>query len=178
MTTPDSDRDDVKDKRGFIEEVAYRFSKRQEAVNGVRPHRGRTVQKRDMSNGSMIDPWYGCDVWHEMIDYALNNTFPWCKHHTPAELCALLIAIHQRNSVISMCVGSRFLTPRHLISMQTFDVPDALNPEAPDDPTFFFNGEGRSSMGSFIAGVKLCPIRSQGSKRSACPDKCTMERIH
>ncbi|KAI0372398.1 alpha/beta-hydrolase [Pilatotrama ljubarskyi] len=35
--------------------------------------------KRDLSgraNGT-IDPWYGCDVFDEMRDYALNFTFPW-----------------------------------------------------------------------------------------------------
>ncbi|TFK31891.1 alpha/beta-hydrolase [Crucibulum laeve] len=35
--------------------------------------------KRSLSgraNGT-IDPWYGCDLYDEMIDYALNFTFPW-----------------------------------------------------------------------------------------------------
>lgn len=26
-----------------------------------------------------INSWYGCDLYDEMIDYALNFTFPWCK---------------------------------------------------------------------------------------------------
>lgn len=26
-----------------------------------------------------INPWYGCDIYDEMIDYAFNFTFPWCK---------------------------------------------------------------------------------------------------
>ncbi|KAH9848633.1 alpha/beta-hydrolase [Lenzites betulinus] len=41
--------------------------------------RRRSEWKRDLSgraNGS-IDPWYGCDVFDEMRDYALNFTFPW-----------------------------------------------------------------------------------------------------
>ncbi|KAH9913993.1 alpha/beta-hydrolase [Epithele typhae] len=25
----------------------------------------------------VIDPWYGCDVWDEMVDYALNFSMPW-----------------------------------------------------------------------------------------------------
>jgi len=25
-----------------------------------------------------IDPWYGCDIYDEMVDYAVNFTFPWC----------------------------------------------------------------------------------------------------
>ncbi|RDX42857.1 alpha/beta-hydrolase [Lentinus brumalis] len=35
--------------------------------------------KRDISgrpNGT-IDPWYGCDIFDEMRDYAVNFTFPW-----------------------------------------------------------------------------------------------------
>ena len=31
----------------------------------------------DRANGT-IDPWYGCDLYDEMIDYAVNFTFPWC----------------------------------------------------------------------------------------------------
>ncbi|KAI9056434.1 alpha/beta-hydrolase [Trametes sanguinea] len=41
--------------------------------------RRRDEWKRDLSgraNGT-LDPWYGCDVFDEMRDYALNFTFPW-----------------------------------------------------------------------------------------------------
>ena len=41
----------------------------------------REAWKRDLSgraNGT-IDPWYGCYIFNEMRDYALNFTFPWCK---------------------------------------------------------------------------------------------------
>ena len=31
----------------------------------------------DRANGT-IDPWYGCGLYDEMIDYAVNFTFPWC----------------------------------------------------------------------------------------------------
>lgn len=31
----------------------------------------------DRSNGT-IDPWYQCDLYTEMIAYAVNYTFPWC----------------------------------------------------------------------------------------------------
>ena len=37
--------------------------------------------KRDLTgrpNGT-IDPWYGCDLFDEILDYALNFTFPWSK---------------------------------------------------------------------------------------------------
>ncbi|PIL29186.1 hypothetical protein GSI_09235 [Ganoderma sinense ZZ0214-1] len=46
------------------------FERREEA---------RSQWKRDLTgrpNGT-IDPWYGCDVWQEMWDYAFNFTFPW-----------------------------------------------------------------------------------------------------
>ncbi|KAI0767256.1 alpha/beta-hydrolase [Fomes fomentarius] len=46
-------------------------------------HERRAVEreqwKRDLSqraNGT-LDPWYGCDLFTEMVDYALNFTFPW-----------------------------------------------------------------------------------------------------
>ena len=44
-----------------------------------RREEARSQWKRDMTgrpNGT-IDPWYGCDVWQEMWDYAFNFTFPW-----------------------------------------------------------------------------------------------------
>ena len=40
---------------------------------------GTRLDKRDLSgraNGT-IDPWYGCFIYDEMIDYALNYTYPW-----------------------------------------------------------------------------------------------------
>ena len=39
----------------------------------------REQWKRDLTgraNGT-IDPWYGCDLYDEMIDYALNFSLPW-----------------------------------------------------------------------------------------------------
>lgn len=39
----------------------------------------RTQRKRDLTeraNGT-LDPWYGCDLFDEMWDYAFNFTFPW-----------------------------------------------------------------------------------------------------
>ena len=43
-------------------------------------------RKRDLSgraNGT-IDPFYGCFLLDELIDYAVNFTFPWCKCHSTA----------------------------------------------------------------------------------------------
>ena len=37
--------------------------------------------KRDLSdraNGT-IDPWYGCNLLDELVEYAVNFTFPWSK---------------------------------------------------------------------------------------------------
>lgn len=41
----------------------------------------RMVQKRDLTgraNGT-LDSWYGCFLWEEMYDYAVNYTFPWSE---------------------------------------------------------------------------------------------------
>lgn len=93
---PDRNRDDEKDKERtksrkskrmtkseFVEAVASRF---EELGASLAPREGRLAKralwKRDLSNSSIIDPWYGCDVWDEMIDYALNYTFPWCECFT------------------------------------------------------------------------------------------------
>jgi hypothetical protein len=41
--------------------------------------------KRDLSgraNGT-LDPWYGCDMFDELLDYALNFTQPWGEHFSP-----------------------------------------------------------------------------------------------
>lgn len=70
---------------GFIAEVAARHA--QESANGVLPPRHeerirkREVWKRDLSgrSNSSIDPYYGCNVWDEMVDYATNFTYPWSE---------------------------------------------------------------------------------------------------
>ena len=51
---------------------------KRDAHNAKRFER-RDQWKRDLSgraNGT-IDPWYGCDLYDEMIDYALNFSVPW-----------------------------------------------------------------------------------------------------
>ncbi|KAI0333871.1 alpha/beta-hydrolase [Cubamyces sp. BRFM 1775] len=48
-----------------------------------RMKRGTAVGKRDLSmraNGT-IDPWYGCSLYGEMIDYAVNFSLPWSIGH-------------------------------------------------------------------------------------------------
>ncbi|KAE9398534.1 alpha/beta-hydrolase [Gymnopus androsaceus JB14] len=67
--------------------------------------------KRDLTgraNGT-IDSWYGCDLYDEMLDYAINFTFPWN---------------------LSKADGGEF---------DVYNIPDALNPEVPIDATVFLN---------------------------------------
>ncbi|KAJ3559788.1 hypothetical protein NM688_g126 [Phlebia brevispora] len=67
----------------------------------------REQWKRDLSgraNGT-IDSTYGCDLYFEMIDYALNYSFPWMGHD--------------------------------YTGFDVYDIPDALDPEAPMDASVF-----------------------------------------
>ncbi|OSD04774.1 alpha/beta-hydrolase [Trametes coccinea BRFM310] len=69
------------------------------------------VQKRDLSgraNGT-IDPWYGCDLFDEMIEYAVNFSLPWSIKHND------------------------------ISGFDVYQIPDALDPEANMDATAFFN---------------------------------------
>ena len=46
-----------------------------------RREESRRDWKRDLTgraNGT-IDPFYGCSLLDELIDYAVNFTFPWCE---------------------------------------------------------------------------------------------------
>ncbi|EIN03589.1 alpha/beta-hydrolase [Punctularia strigosozonata HHB-11173 SS5] len=75
---------------------------------------GHALRKRDDASAnslrsfdphSPLDPFYGCDIYDEVMDYALNFTFPW-----------------------NLTQG-----------FDVYDIPDALNPEVPMDPSVFFN---------------------------------------
>ena len=49
--------------------------------NANEKREGRWLARRDLSgraNGT-IDPFYGCFLLNELIDYAVNFTFPWCE---------------------------------------------------------------------------------------------------
>ncbi|KAI0629365.1 alpha/beta-hydrolase [Trametes polyzona] len=77
--------------------------------NGVAPFVPPT--KRDLSqraNGT-IDPWYRCDLFDELIDYAVNFSAPWNVAHD------------NRNG------------------FDVYQIQDALDPEANMDASFFFN---------------------------------------
>ena len=74
------------DSDGFLSAVRKRHVERSVSAVVLRPEerrRKREIWKRDMvarPNGT-IDPWYGCYVWNEMVDYALNYTYPWSTSH-------------------------------------------------------------------------------------------------
>jgi carboxypeptidase D len=58
-----------------------------------------------------LDPFYGCFLFEEMWDYAANFSAPWAGQSGP---------------------GS---------AVDVYNIPDALNPEIPSDPTAFLNGK-------------------------------------
>ena len=64
-------------KRDMVNEVKKRAI---EQPGGIRKREANRQQwKRDLSqrpNGT-IDPYYGCAIYDEMVDYALNFSLPW-----------------------------------------------------------------------------------------------------
>ncbi|KAF7303613.1 Carboxypeptidase [Mycena indigotica] len=72
--------------------------------------RGQLTQwKRSLAgrpNGT-LDPYYGCFLFDEMWDYAVNFTFPWAT--------------------------------KQGANVDVYNIPDALSPEVPSDPTIFMN---------------------------------------
>lgn len=59
------------------------------SANAKRSEEG-AVAKRDLSmraNGT-IDPWYGCFIYDEMIDYALNYSEPWSESSVVSLSCS------------------------------------------------------------------------------------------
>ncbi|KAF8521294.1 alpha/beta-hydrolase [Gautieria morchelliformis] len=85
------------------------LSKRDLAVRAQK----REAWKRDLSqrpNGT-IDPFYQCFLLFELLDYAVNFTKPWSI-----------------NDSTSTDPG-----------FDVYDIPDALDPEAPQNGTFFLN---------------------------------------
>lgn len=70
--------------RSLKDTIVDKLTKRQ-STEGESTYVSRSAKrsewKRDLSgraNGT-IDSWYGCDIFDEMIDYAVNFTFPWSK---------------------------------------------------------------------------------------------------
>ncbi|KIM53415.1 hypothetical protein SCLCIDRAFT_31895 [Scleroderma citrinum Foug A] len=73
--------------------------------------RAQDTWKRNLAGRGhgTINPWYGCDIYDEMLDYAVNFTFPWS---------------------LSKSDGGMF---------DVYNIPDGLNPEAPMDASIFLN---------------------------------------
>lgn len=95
----------------------------------------REQWKRDLSgraNGT-IDPWYGCFLFYEVVDYAINFTFPWSKP---------LLTFHYPHANIRL---SALGSTEAYAGFDVYDVPDALYPEAPQDASIFLNGTARIS---------------------------------
>lgn len=69
-------------KREFFRKTLSRFAFAAPTKASKRAEEGATaVTKRDLSqraNGT-IDPWYGCFIYDELIDYALNFSAPWSE---------------------------------------------------------------------------------------------------
>ncbi|KAG6374652.1 Alpha/Beta hydrolase protein [Boletus reticuloceps] len=71
-------------KRQLMLEIEDRLVTKLRAREGALLARGerrraRNTWKRNLAglpNGT-IDPYYECDLWDEMVDYAVNFTFPW-----------------------------------------------------------------------------------------------------
>ncbi|KAH7910092.1 alpha beta-hydrolase [Hygrophoropsis aurantiaca] len=97
-------------KDAFMAEAEARYASKR-SVNKWERLRARDSWKRGlegMPNG-IINSWYGCDLYDEMLDYAINYTFPWS---------------------LSKSSGGMF---------DVYNIPDALNPEAPMDGSVFLN---------------------------------------
>ena len=81
--------------RGFYDEVRARYAEKRALDERHEERlRKREIFSRSLAgraNGS-IDPWYGCYLWDEMVDYAVNFTYPWstsgcsCAHEYPADI--------------------------------------------------------------------------------------------
>ena len=93
--------------------------------------RARDAWKRSLAgraNGT-IDSWYGCDLYDEMIDYAVNFTFPWCT---------MFLLRYSNRSLITDCVIALSQSSGGMFDI--YDIPDALNPEVTIDASIFLNG--------------------------------------
>ncbi|KAJ8469599.1 hypothetical protein ONZ45_g16841 [Pleurotus djamor] len=103
-------------KRAFNQEVERRYLESgggaDTSIRKRDRHAKREAWKRDLTgraNGT-IDPWYGCFLFDEFMDYAKNFTFPWSENDDPNDL-----------------------------GFGIYYVPDALSPQAPTDASVFLN---------------------------------------
>ncbi len=66
----------------FVSEVSVQYALRiakGESLLQDEKRKKRDVWKANLSDRAdgEIDPWYGCYIWQEMVDYAVNFTYPW-----------------------------------------------------------------------------------------------------
>ncbi|KAG1831383.1 Alpha/Beta hydrolase protein [Suillus variegatus] len=145
-------------KKLFLAEMEQKYNarlaKRTTSLSKHERLRARDAWKRDLAgraNGT-IDAWYGCDVYDEMVDYAINFTFPWCM------FIAFIIWLSLMETIaLSKDSGGMF---------DVYNIPDALNPEAPMDGSVFLNNpQTRAAIHAPTsmdwADSSLLPIRQQ-----------------
>lgn len=78
--------------------------------------------KRDLSgraNGT-LDPWYACDLYDEMLDYAINFTYPWCAWLFTSNTWNMLMHYFSR-SALSKAVGGTFDVRLPMINLGSRD---------------------------------------------------------
>jgi carboxypeptidase D len=140
-------------KSSWHSAIAQKFAKHNRNSNP----RARNINKREEKrqqwkrdligrpNGT-LDPYYGCFLWEEMTDYAVNFSFPWSASFR----CPVTHAIDtdttssfQANGGFDVCIDTAaFLNSLYLTRClwQPYFIPDALNPEVTPDPSVFMNG--------------------------------------
>ncbi|KAI9441431.1 alpha/beta-hydrolase [Lactarius indigo] len=55
--------------------------------------------KRDSSFSSQLDPYYGCSIFDEAVDYAANFSSPWCTSHLDSSLFDVSDALSPQPSI-------------------------------------------------------------------------------
>ncbi len=92
------------DVGSFVSEVSLQYAKRiakGESLNHPEKRKKRDAHLSGRANGA-IDPWYGCFIWQEMVDYAVNFTYPW----TSGTSSLLLRSVHAKKKFLEYHLGS------------------------------------------------------------------------
>ena len=75
----------VRGAEAFFEEVGTRFWRDlapTSAKVGERDSKDDWKADKLGRNNDTVDPHYGCYIWDELIDFAVNYTYPWGKSFT------------------------------------------------------------------------------------------------
>lgn len=148
-------------KQEFMLEAQNRFAaklvKRDGAFSKRERIRAREAWERSLAgraNGT-IDSWYGCDIYDEMLDYAINFTFPWSTTFLSRNFDHMLIADMYYRSEPELRRHFRYL--RH---------PRCLEP--------------RSAYGRFCLPQRFvpCHVSLKHISMLFCPDPQTRAAIH